>query len=96
MKANFIAAHPEAPRQLCELLRASQNLWLAKRRKYFETTPWLIADLIDMAKSLPEDWDPVGLEPNRRMLDEFARQQYLQKLTPVQRDADFLFPVKTI
>ena len=96
MKADFIAAHPEAPRQLCELLRASQNLWLAKRRKYFETTPWLIADLIDMAKSLPEDWDPVGLEPNRRMLDEFARQQYLQKLTPVQRDADFLFPVKTI
>mgnify|MGYP000932781298 CR=1 FL=1 len=55
-----------------------------------------VADLIDMAKSLPEDWDPVGLEPNRRMLDEFARQQYLQKLTPVQRDADFLFPVKTI
>lgn len=96
MKADFIAAHPEAPRQLCELLRASQNLWLAKRRKYFETTPWLIADLIDMAKSLPEDWDPVGLEPNRRMLDEFARQQYLQKLIPVQRDADFLFPVKTI
>ncbi len=96
MKADFVEAHPEAPLELCKLLRASQDLWLAKRRKYFETTPWLIASLEDMANSLPADWDPYGLEPNRKMLDEFARQQYVQKLTSVQRDADFLFPVKTI
>ena len=96
MKADFVEAHPEAPLELCKLLRASQDLWLAKRRKYFETTPWLIASLEDMAQSLPADWDPYGLEPNRKMLDEFARQQYVQKLTSVQRDADFLFPVKTI
>ncbi|MCI5851099.1 MAG: nitrate ABC transporter substrate-binding protein [Sutterellaceae bacterium] len=96
MKADFVEAHPEAPLEFCKLLRASQDLWLAKRRKYFETTPWLIASLEDMAQSLPADWDPYGLEPNRKMLDEFARQQYVQKLTSVQRDADFLFPVKTI
>lgn len=71
-------------------------MWLAKRRKYFETTPWLIESLIEMVKSLPTDWDPIGFEANRKMLDEFARQQYLQKLTSVQRDADFLFPYKGI
>ena len=95
-----MAVASSAPRRagyvLCKLLRASQEMWLAKRRKYFESTPWLIASLLEMARALPEDWDPAGLEPNRRMLDEFARQQYLQKLTSVQRDADFLFPFKTI
>lgn len=96
MKKDFVDAHPEAPAALCKALRASQDMWLAKRRKYFESTPWLIASLLEMARALPEDWDPVGLEPNRKMLDEFARQQYLQKLTGVQRDADFLFPYKTL
>jgi 4,5-dihydroxyphthalate decarboxylase len=96
MKKDFVDAHPEAPAELVKVLRKSQQVWLAKRRKYFESTPWLIASLIEMARALPEDWDPVGLEANRAMLNEFARQQFLQKLTDVQRDADFLFPYKTL
>ena len=96
MKEDYVNKHPEAPSLLVHHLRASQLMWLAKRRKYFETTPWLIESLIEMAKSLPTDWDPIGFEANRKMLDEFARQQYLQKLTSVQRDADFLFPYKGI
>lgn len=96
MKKDFVDAHPKAPGQLAELLRSSQDMWLAKRRKYFESTPWLIASLLEMARALPKDWDPIGLEPNREMLNEFARQQYLQKLTGELRDADFLFPYKTL
>lgn len=96
MKKDFVDAHPEVPAELCKALRASQDMWLAKRRKYFESTPWLIASLLEMAKALPADWDPIGLEPNRKMLDEFARQQFIQHLTDKQRDADFLFPYKTL
>lgn len=96
MKKDFVQAHPQAPAELAKLLRASQSLWLEKRRKYFETTPWMILGLIEMAQALPPDWDPIGLEANRAMLNEFGRQQYLQKLTAVQHDADFLFPYKTL
>ena len=92
MKADFVNAYPGVPRHLVNLLRASEDMWLTKRRKYFETTPWVIADLLRMSQVFAADWNPAGLEANRKMINEFAYQQFAQKLTPTQHDADFLFP----
>lgn len=93
-KASFVEAHPEAPAAVCRLLDEAKKLWKAKRRRYADTSAWIIQDLLDEAHLLGEGADPWGLEPNRRMFDDFCREAFEQKLTPRLTNADMLFPEK--
>jgi 4,5-dihydroxyphthalate decarboxylase len=69
----------------------SKRLWLERRRKLADTTPWLLQDLVDTATTFGDDWQPYGLEPNLRMLTDVCQDQYAQKLVsaPVDPEAAF-------
>ena len=71
---------------------ASRKLWREKRRRYAETTPWILQDLIDEGQRLAPDYDAWDLESNRTMIDDFGREAYEQHLTEHRNTADILFP----
>ncbi len=92
MKESFVRANPWAVKALCEALDASRKLWREKRRRYAETTPWIIKDLIDEGRLLGEDYDAYGFEANKKMVDDFCREAWEQHLTEHLNTADKLFP----
>ncbi|WP_262299377.1 nitrate ABC transporter substrate-binding protein [Microvirga sesbaniae] len=91
-KAEFVHEHPWVMDELNELIDASQRMWLQKREKYADTTPWMIDELRRCATDLPPSWNISGLEANEKMIGDFATELYEQKilqrlLTPAE-----LFP----
>lgn len=92
IKASFVAQHPWLPQELSDLLDASQRVWLEKRRKYADTTPWIIDDLGRTARDLPESWNASGLEANRKMIADFLAEVRNQGLADLSLTPDQLFP----
>ena len=92
MKESFVRANPWAVKELCKLLDATRKMWREKRRRYAETTNWIIKDLIDEGKLLGENFDAYGFEANKRMVDDFCREAYEQHLTEHLNTAEKLFP----
>lgn len=92
IKAAFAAEHPWLPQELSDLLDKSQNVWLERRRKYADTTPWIIDELVRCGQDLPENWNASGLEPNRRMIADFLAEIRNQNLADTDLTPDALFP----
>ena len=92
IKATFAAEHPWLPSELSDLIDESQRVWLEKRRKYADTTPWIIDELGRCGRDLPPDWNASGLEPNRRMIADFLAEIRRQKLAETDLTPDDLFP----
>jgi 4,5-dihydroxyphthalate decarboxylase len=92
IKADLVRQHPWLAQELSDLLDASQRMWLDKRRRYAETTPWIIDELGQSARDLPETWDASGLEPNRHMIAAFIAQARHQHLMDAALTPDTLFP----
>lgn len=92
VKAAFAAQHPWAVQELSDLIDAARRLWLEKRRKYIDTTPWLIEDLVSTGRDLPPDWDASGLAANRRMIADFLDEVRRQGLADTGLTPESLFP----
>jgi 4,5-dihydroxyphthalate decarboxylase len=92
IKADLAVRHPWLPQALSDLLDESQNMWMEKRRKYADTTPWLIEELGRCARDLPADWNASGLEPNRKMIADFLAEIRNQGLAETDLTPDTLFP----
>lgn len=92
IKASVALKHPWLPQALSDLLDESQRIWLEKRRKYADTTPWIIDELGRCGRDLPEDWNASGLEPNRRMIGDFLAEVRRQGLADMKLTPDTLFP----
>ncbi len=92
LKTSFVAEHPWLPEELSNLLDESQRVWLEKRRKYADTTPWIIDELGHVARDLPAHWNDSGFAVNERMVADFAEQLHLQGLTPMLLSPADLFP----
>jgi 4,5-dihydroxyphthalate decarboxylase len=92
IKVGFAAEHPWLPQELSDLLDESQRVWLEKRRKYADTTPWIIEEFAHIGRDLPADWNASGLEPNRRMIAGFLAEIRSQKLADTDLTPDDLFP----
>jgi 4,5-dihydroxyphthalate decarboxylase len=92
IKAALAARYPWLPQALSDLLDESQQVWLEKRRKYAETTPWIIEELGRSGRDLPEGWNASGLEPNRRMIADFLAEIRRQGLADTDLTPDTLFP----
>jgi 4,5-dihydroxyphthalate decarboxylase len=92
IKAALAARYPWLPQALSDLLDESQQVWLEKRRKYAETTPWIIDELGRSGRDLPEGWNASGLEPNRRMIADFLAEIRRQGLADTDLTPDTLFP----
>nr|WP_255616483.1 nitrate ABC transporter substrate-binding protein [Microvirga puerhi] len=92
LKASFVAEHPWLPQELSDLLDESQRVWLEKRRKYADTTPWIIEELGRCGRDLPGSWNASGLEPNRKMIADFLAEIRKQNLADTDLTPDELFP----
>jgi 4,5-dihydroxyphthalate decarboxylase len=95
VKASLAGEHPWLARELSDLLDESQRVWLSKRRKYADTTPWIIEELGHVARDLPAGWNESGFAANERMIADFAEQLHGQGLTPMLLTPTDLFPFET-
>lgn len=92
VKSAIALEHPWLPQALSDLIDESQRVWLEKRRKYADTTPWIIDELGRCGRDLPEDWNASGLEPNRKMIGDFLTEVRRQGLAEMNLTPDTLFP----
>lgn len=92
LKASVAAEHPWLAQELSDLVDESQRVWLGKRRKYAETTPWMIAEIGRAAQDLPAGWNASGLAPNEAMIDDFAHELHVQGILRDRLSPARLFP----
>lgn len=92
VKTEVAEAHPWALQEISDLMDASQAMWISKRRKYADTTPWMFEELARSAAALPEDWNVSGLSPNVKMIEDFTAELFAQGIAPRQLTAAELFP----
>ncbi|UVK36956.1 nitrate ABC transporter substrate-binding protein [Mesorhizobium sp. AR10] len=95
LKADVVERHPWLPDELSALIDASHRLWTEKRRKYAETSPWIIDELLQSARALPQGWSDSGLAENRTMIEDFARELHLQGIADRLLSPEELFPFET-
>lgn len=94
LKAEIAQRNPWIIAELSSLIDESQRVWLAKRRKYADTTPWMLDELLKAA-DLPSGWDASGLEANRTMIGDFALELHEQGILPRRLTPAELFPFDT-
>lgn len=92
IKADLVAQDPWLAKELSDLLDASKLMWRDKRRRYAETTPWIIDELGQSARDLPDTWEASGLAANHCMISDFIAQGREQGLTEASLTPEALFP----
>lgn len=92
VKAEQVRQNPWLPDELSRLIDESQRVWTEKRRKYADTSPWVIEELILAARALAPDWNGSGFDRNRRMVTDFAEELHVQGILPQRLEAERLFP----
>ena len=93
MKPALAAQHPWLPAALSEVIDRSYALWMQKREKYADTTPWLLDDLRRTAQELPASWNENGFAANRKMIADFGRELFQQGLTHRLLTPEAIFPL---
>lgn len=81
IKPGIAAEHPWLPGALSEILDESARVWMDKREKYADTTPWIIDELARVSRDLAPGWDRNGYQANERMVDDFLGELQSQGLT---------------
>jgi 4,5-dihydroxyphthalate decarboxylase len=92
VKAAVAQQHPWLTEELTRLFDDSQRLWTAKRRKYAETSPWIIEELLLAARDLSPSWNDSGLDINRKMIEDFLRELHEQGILERPLAVEALFP----
>lgn len=95
IKPAILAEHPWVAQELSDLLDESQRVWQEKRRKYAETTPWMLDELLKCAHDLPENWNVSGIEANETMINDFAEELHVQGILSRKLSINELFPFYT-
>ncbi|EJN05866.1 hypothetical protein [Phyllobacterium sp. YR531] len=92
VKSGLAERYPWLPGELSAMIDASQKMWTQKRRKYADTTPWIIDELLNNARDLPESWCESGFLANRTMIADFSRELHEQRILGRQLTPEELFP----
>ncbi|MBW9069857.1 ABC transporter substrate-binding protein [Agrobacterium pusense] len=92
-KAHIVRENPWVMDELSQLIDASQKMWLEKREKYADTTPWMIDELRRCAADLPPDWNVSGFKANEVMIADFANELHAQGILPRLLAPAELFPL---
>lgn len=93
-KAQIVRDHPWIMQEVSDLIDASQAMWLEKREKYADTTPWMIDELRRCTADLGSSWNVSGFEPNEKMISDFALALFEQKILPRRLSPAELFPMQ--
>lgn len=91
-KPQIVEEHPWIMDELSALIDESQRMWLEKREKYADTTPWMIDELRRCASDLPPNWNVSGFAENEKMIADFAIELHEQKILPRVLTPAELFP----
>lgn len=84
-------AHPWAAQALSDLIDESRRMWTAKRRRYADTTPFMLDEMLYTATALSPTWDDSGLEANRPMIADFLAQMHEQAILPKRLSVEDVF-----
>lgn len=91
-KSEIVRDNPWIMDELSGLIDESQRMWLEKREKYADTTPWMIDELRRCASDLPPSWNISGLAENETMIADFATELHEQKILARRLTPAELFP----
>ncbi|NIX76664.1 nitrate ABC transporter substrate-binding protein [Microvirga terricola] len=92
IKPAIVKEYPWLPQALSEVLDESTRVWLERRAKYADTTPWIIDEIRQVARDLPASWDRNGFAANEKMIADFATELHAQNLTDKKMTPRDLFP----
>jgi 4,5-dihydroxyphthalate decarboxylase len=82
---------PWIARSLYTALDQSQKLWQERRKQLTELTPWLLADVERAMELMGEDWQPNGVEANRKVIATLCEEEFAQGLIEEPLDGDSVF-----
>ena len=91
LRRSVFEQDPTIALRLYAAFEESKRRWREDRRVRADTTPWLLLDLEQTAAIFGDDWQPNGVEPNRRMLADFCAEQLAQGLVTTPLDPDTAF-----
>ena len=94
VKQHLAQAHPWLPQALSDVIDQSYRVWMQRRLRYADTTPWLIDEMRQVAQSLPEHWDANGFGANEAMIAAFCAELHAQNLSKTLMTPQFLFPTQ--
>jgi 4,5-dihydroxyphthalate decarboxylase len=83
--------HPEVALSLFDAFEQSKLRFMESLRSHSGVTPWLEADIEEATALFGVDWQPNGVEPNRRMLQAFCEEEVAQGLVEEPIDVDGVF-----
>lgn len=92
LKRETAERHPELPGAVLDLFERSKRHWLARRRLLTDTTPWLLADLTETARTFGQDWMPYGAAPNAPMVAAFCEELHAQGISGRPIAPEEVFP----
>lgn len=76
---------------LYQALDRAMSLWQERRWKLAEMTPWLLAEIEESAGLMGRNWQPNGVEANRKMIQTLCEEEYAQRLAAAPLDAAEVF-----
>jgi 4,5-dihydroxyphthalate decarboxylase len=91
LRRSVFESDPTIATRLFAAFEESKRRWREDRRRLADTTPWVLMELEETALLLGEDWQPYGVEPNRKMLATFCEEQLVQGLVTQPLDPDAAF-----
>lgn len=91
LRSDFVRTHPWVPAEVNRLLDLSRKIWSARRRKYAETSPWILDELLRASHVIPYSADDSGFEANRAMLSAFCDALDTQGILSPRIDDGMLF-----
>lgn len=86
---------PWLPRAVVAALQESKEQWQGERRRYADTTPWMLQDLQRTDRTFGDDWMPYGVAANRDMVADFCTELFEQGLLPSRPDEEHVFGAYT-
>ncbi len=91
LRRSVFESDPTIATRLFAAFEESKRRWREDRRRLADTTPWVLMEMEETALLLGEDWQPYGIEPNRKMLATFCEEQLVQGLVTQPLDPDSAF-----
>ena len=92
LRPEIAKANPAAAHAISAALDKSNAVWMEKRLRYADTTPWLLDEMRQVAQDLPDGWLRNGLAANQHMIADFCTELTAQGLTKVSMTPAQLFP----
>lgn len=88
IKEEMIAKYKWLPNELNRMIDTSRKVWIEKRRKYIDTTPYLVPDSF----YLSDNYFKSGLVENKKMVNDFVSEMNIQNIISKHISETDLFP----